>query len=90
MAARSSSWTVTFRRPFALNGMDALPAGTYTVETEEEQLDVSFPAYRRTATFMVLPCSSDGAMESQMVTIDPLELAAALATDASGADKAMP
>jgi hypothetical protein len=81
MASRTSSRTVTFKRPFALSGIERLPAGTYAVETEEEALDVSFPAFRRTATFIFLPCSSHAATPAQMVTIDPLELEAALARD---------
>lgn len=82
MSTRTSSRTVTFKRPFALSGTEALPAGTYTVETEEEQLDVSFPAYRRTATSMFVPGASGGPAR-QMLTVDPLELAAALEKDAA-------
>ena len=81
--------TVTFTRPFSLNGFDGQqPAGSYSVETDEELLDgVSFPAYRRMATMMQL--SSPANLESrgsgilQVAVIDPTQLAAALASDAA-------
>ena len=41
----TSRRTVTFARPFSLRGIDGVrPAGTYTVETEEELIEgLSFP-----------------------------------------------
>jgi hypothetical protein len=49
VAIRTSQNTVTFSRPFVLSGLDEMPpAGTYSVETDEELLESnSFPAYRR-------------------------------------------
>jgi hypothetical protein len=49
MTVRTTSKTVTLLHPFNLTGMDNVqPAGTYTVETDEELLEpLSFPAYRR-------------------------------------------
>ena len=39
MTVRTTSKTVTFRYPFNLTGTDEVqPAGTYTVETDEELL----------------------------------------------------
>ena len=39
MTVRTSRKTVTFRQPFSLSGIDEVqPAGTYTVETDEELL----------------------------------------------------
>ncbi len=54
MATRMLSRTVTFRRPFVLDGFEQVePAGIYTVDTEEESLDdVSFPVWKRNATVM--------------------------------------
>jgi hypothetical protein len=80
MTARTSRKTVTFARPFSLSGIDKVqPAGTYTVETEEELLPgLSFPAYRRIATLIFL--RSRGVEE--VVSIDPLELQAAQERDA--------
>jgi hypothetical protein len=84
---RTNSRPVTFLRPFALRGVDGVqPPGAYTVETEEELIEgLSFPAYQRKATIMLLPaldCASTGSR--QIATIDPLELQAAQARD--GAD----
>ena len=49
MTVRTTSRTVTFMHPFNLSGVDEVqPAGTYTVETDEELLQtLSVPAYRR-------------------------------------------
>src|SRR5947209_2852295 len=56
MTVRTTSKTVTFIHPFSLTGTDEVqPAGTYTVETDEELLEPSsFPAYRRIATLLRL------------------------------------
>jgi hypothetical protein len=84
MTMRTSQKTVTFRRPFSLSGMERVqPAGTYTVETNEELLEgVSFPAWRRTATVMLLRPQAGAAGPVEDLDIDPLELEAAQETDA--------
>lgn len=89
MTVRTSHKTVTFTRPFVLSAIDGVqPAGTYSVETDEELLQtLSFPAYQRTATWIRLPLqpSSVGfvaAGSAQVVSIDCRELEAALARDA--------
>jgi len=84
MTVRTTSKTVTFMHPFNLNGMDKMqPAGTYTVETDEELLQTSsFRAYRRISTLMRLPARSIGTMLTQIVETNPVELARALARDA--------
>ena len=91
MTVRTTSKTVTFVHPFNLSGMDEeQPAGTYTVETDEELLQTSsLPAYRRISTLMRLPARPRGSMVTQIVEVNPLDLAAALARDAQ-ADKAIP
>jgi hypothetical protein len=54
------------------------PAGTYTVETDEELLPgLSFPAYQRIATLMVLRSRGGGPVAEEVANIDPLELQAA-------------
>ena len=80
---RTSSKSVTFVRPFTLKGLDEVqPAGTYTVETEEELLPtLQHSAYRRTATWLTLPSHAARAGSTQLVSIDPAELEAALARD---------
>jgi hypothetical protein len=83
MTVRTTSKTVTFMHPFSLSGaIEAHPAGTYTVETDEELLQPSsLPAYRRIATLLRLERNT-GAVLTQIVETNPVELAAALARDA--------
>jgi len=46
-------FSLTFRRPFSLKGADGLqPAGTYVVETEEEAIPAL--SFRRLSTTMTL------------------------------------
>jgi hypothetical protein len=80
MATRTAKRTVTFTQPFRVGEFgEQLPAGRYPVETDEELLEgVSFLAYRRTATVMQLTADSGGAA---FATIDPAQLAEALAAD---------
>ena len=83
MTGRTGTKVVTFRRRFRLAGLDdELPAGTYTVETHEERLDLSFEAYRRLATWIRVPLGSPMG-SSQSIPIDPADLEAALARDAA-------
>jgi hypothetical protein len=84
MTVRTTSRTVTFVHPFKLSGTDEVqPAGTYTVETDEELLQtLSLPAYRRISTLMRLPARPRGPVVTQIVEVNPLELAAVLARDA--------
>ena len=84
MTLRTSRRTATFDRPFSLRGIDGIqPAGTYTVETDEELLEgLSFPAYRRVATTIFLPSRPGDLVSGQFVTLDPVELEAAEQRDA--------
>jgi hypothetical protein len=96
MSVRSRSKDVVFNGPFLLKGIDrTLPAGSYRVVTDEELIEgISFPAYRRVATMIFVPAtkhgawsvgtSSVGASSVEMVTIDPLDLQAALDRDRVG------
>lgn len=56
MNTRSSRSVTTFINPFILSGdSDELPAGEYEVLIEEELIEgLSFPAYRRTATYLMV------------------------------------
>ena len=92
MTVRTTSRTVTFIHPFNLSGMDEeQPAGTYTVETDEEPLQtLSVPAHRRISTLMRLPARPRGSMVTQIVEVNPLELAAVLARDAQPNNETMP
>jgi hypothetical protein len=83
MTPRTSRKTVTFNKPFSLAGIGrSLPAGSYEVVTDEELIEgLSFPVYRRIATTMLVP--GQIARSVEMVTVDPLALAAALEREAS-------
>ena len=84
MTVRTTSRTVTFMHPFNLSGMDEeQPAGTYTVETDEELLQtLSLPAYKRISTLIRLPARPGSTVLTRIVEVNPLELAAVLARDA--------
>ena len=83
MTVRTTSKTVTFVHPFSLSGtVGEHPAGTYTVETDEELLQASsLPAYRRIATLLRLERTT-GTVQTEIVETNPVELAGALARDA--------
>jgi hypothetical protein len=88
MTIRTSRKTVTFSKPFTLGGVDeVLPAGAYTVETDEEPLDgISFLAYRRISTVLYVPGRPGDRVLARMLTIDPNELDAALERDRAPAE----
>jgi hypothetical protein len=88
MTTRTTHTQVTFRRPFTLSSLQAMqPAGTYSVETDEEQVDgLSFNAFRRLTTILHLPANPAPGATRQAVQIDAAELAGALAADASDGD----
>ena len=81
---RTTTKTVVFHRPFAIGGVDGLlPPGSYAVEMEEELIPgLSFLAYRRVRTTMILPLAFGITTARQVVTIDPEDLEAALVRDA--------
>lgn len=80
MGERSSESRVHFYGPFTLKGVDrTLPAGTYRIVTEEVALgDVSFIAYQRVSTSIVVPL---GAGSEEIAPIDPGDLDDALKQD---------
>ena len=84
MTTRVTSKAVVFSRPFVLNEADGeQPPGIYTVETEQEPLDIaSILAYRRVSTVMHRYDLHATGGFIRFVTIDPAELDAALARDA--------
>jgi hypothetical protein len=82
MSTRTRHETITFENEFSLDGIEQMQApGIYVVEIEEELImDLSFPAYRRTATMIRLFRPGGGGYEA--ATIDPRDLEAALERDA--------
>ncbi len=83
MLFRTTITTVTFLMPFSIAAANqTLPAGAYLVETDEELIQgLSFPAYRRVATFLRIPQARAPSDRLHSVPIDPQELQAALAKD---------
>jgi len=83
MTVRTTTKNVTFRHPFSIRGVDDVqPPGTYAIETAEEQLPgLSFLAYRRISTTIVLSAAYGGSPARQMITIEPSDLEAAQARD---------
>jgi hypothetical protein len=82
MTIRSRRETVTFRHPFRIRGIDRLlPPGAYEVVTDEEMIEgLSFPAYRRVATMIMVPA---GGSAMEMVSIGSVDLSDAQRMDAS-------
>ena len=84
MTDRITRETVTFSHPFELADVEGRqPAGSYTIETIEEPIDnLSFVAYRRVSTTIVLASPKYGMASRQMITIQPSDLEAARKRDA--------
>jgi len=84
MTERTTQTTVVFRHPATIEGLlRRLPAGTYLVETDEEQIaGLSFVAYRRVQTTILVPADFGMNAGRQVVTIDPAALQAAIERDA--------
>jgi hypothetical protein len=70
----------TLSRPVKIAGIDhVLPAGDYEIVADEELIEgLSFPAYRRTATWIMARSSSG---HTEMVAVDPAALNAAIDRD---------
>ena len=85
MTIRTTYRTLSFTHPFQLKDMDEpRPAGDYVVETDEERLqDLSFGAYRRVATRLLLPGKPGGSILGETIEVDPVELDTAQARDAA-------
>lgn len=82
MTIRSRRETITFQHPFRIRGIDRLlPPGAYEVITDEEMIEgLSFPAYRRVATMIMVPV---GGSAMEMVSIGSVDLSDAQRIDAS-------
>jgi hypothetical protein len=86
MTTRSRRETISFTHPFRLRGIDReLPAGAYAVVTDEEMIEgLSFPAFRRVATMITVPCAPPHQNSIEMVAIDADALHDAQRIDAGG------
>jgi hypothetical protein len=85
MTIRSQREVVTFRHPFRIRGIDReLPAGAYEVITDEEAIEgLSFAAFRRVATMIIVPAQGSRGLATEMVSIGSVDLANAQRIDAS-------
>jgi len=77
---RTTKSRVTFDAPFTLSdSVGELPAGTYHIEVDEEEiLGSERAAYRRVTTLLFVQCRGT----TRTLTIDPKHLEAALQRDA--------
>ena len=85
MSSRTIQTSVTFSKPFTLTSVDGQqPAGTYRLETEEEQIEgLSFNAFRRMTMTLFLPANPAPGATRHVVQVDPKELSEALLADAA-------
>jgi hypothetical protein len=92
MATRTRRKFIVFENPFELKEAGrVLPAGSYEIVTDEELVEgLSFPVYRRVATMMIVPAPAPHSASTELLTIDPVQLAAALARDTSAAPGSKP
>ena len=83
MTLRTSHATITFRRPFELDGFaNPQPAGEYRVEVDEEVIEgISFLAYRRVAAMLYLPAITAPPGRIEVVSMTPSALDAMLEYD---------
>ena len=83
MSIRTTRKIVEFSNPFSIEGIGrVLPAGSYDIVTDEEMIEgLSFPVYRRVATMMMAYTKSSSVPSTEMLTIDPRDLVAAMERD---------
>ena len=82
---RSRREVITFKHPFRIKGVDRLlSAGAYEVITDEEMIEgLSFAAYRRVATMIMVPAAVQRGVTMEMISISSVALADAQRIDAS-------
>ena len=85
MTMRSRRETITFLHPFRIKGIDRLlPPGAYQVITDEEMIEgLSFPAFRRVATMIMVPAAPPRSSTMEMISIGSVDLSDAQRIDAS-------
>ena len=79
---------VTFKHAFRIKGVDRLlPAGNYDVVTDDEIIDgLSFTAFRRVATMIMVPAKDSRGLVMEMISIGTGDLADAQRIDASASN----
>ena len=88
MTIRSRRETINFKHPFQIKGVDRpLPAGSYEVITDEELIEgLSFAAFRRVATMIMVPAAAPRSSTMEMISIGSVDLSDAQRIDASAPD----
>lgn len=88
VAIVSKREVVTFKHAFRIRGVDRLlPAGNYDVVTDEETIDgLSFTAFRRVATMIMVPAEGSRGLAMQMISIATDDLTDAQRIDASASN----
>jgi hypothetical protein len=83
MAIRTTRTTISFSQQFKLRDVDDIqPAGDYLLDTDEELIEgLSRLAYRRVATLLHLPSTSHPQGRTEVLSVSPAELDAALEKD---------
>jgi hypothetical protein len=89
MAGRTTRASIKFSQPFSLAGLDGIqPAGTYRIQTIDVALEhTPSVVYRRVSTTIEVPEVGSAALSKRVVTIDPIELEAALKREPSATSK---
>jgi hypothetical protein len=84
MTVRSRREIITFKHPFRIKGTDRLlPPGAYEVVTDEEMIEgLSFAAFRRVATMIMVPAAPPRTLTTEMISIGSVELSDAQRNDA--------
>jgi hypothetical protein len=85
MTMRSRRETITFKHPFRIKGVDRLlSAGAYEVITDEEMIEgLSFAAFHRVATMIMVPAAAPRSSTMEMISIGSVDLSDAQRIDAS-------
>ena len=85
MSTRTRRETVHFRHPFRIKGIDRqLAPGAYEVIADEEMIEgLSFPAFRRIATMIMVPGAPPRHSSMEMISISSIDLSDAQRIDAS-------
>ena len=88
MLTRPSRSIVTFFNDFTIRDNQLpLPAGPYEILVEEELLQgLSFEAYRRTATYLIVPGQGRNAAHTSMLMTTQEDLEHAIACDRAVSD----
>jgi hypothetical protein len=76
---------VTFKHPFRIKGIERLlQPGAYEVVTDEELIEgLSFPCFRRVATMIMVPGLPPQHSQTEMISINSVDLANAQQADAT-------